>query len=166
MVRTVQKTVLVPQVQFIDVGSSRCELQPKFQRFSTRKSEVAFCPFLRAFFGLRPLGRRVLAFSRLFGEPSMTKSSSSSRAQGWRGRRESDSQFSDSLQRRCHVAIHGHQGTTTTTTLRGPPCRSGGAVYPACPPHMRRRMLWGQDSHLTPEAALPRAVRGKRPTWR
>ena len=32
--QTVQKTVLVPQVKFIDVGSSRCELQPKFQRFS------------------------------------------------------------------------------------------------------------------------------------
>ena len=54
----------------------------------------------------------------------MTKSSSSSRAQGWRGRRESDSQvfchvyswFSDSLQRRRHVAIHSHQEASETTT--------------------------------------------------
>ena len=48
VVQTVQKTELVPQLQFIDVGS--------------RSSESGFRPFLRAFFRLRPFGRRVRTF--------------------------------------------------------------------------------------------------------
>ena len=50
--QTVQKTVLVPQVQLSTWG-----LQPKFQRFFGAKSEGSSCPFSSAFIGLRPLGR-------------------------------------------------------------------------------------------------------------
>ena len=63
----------------------------------------------------------------IFWEPSTTKSSSLSRARGWRGRRESDSKVTCHQLvsvtafciDRCGVAIHTHQvvsQTTTTTT--------------------------------------------------
>ena len=80
MVQTVQKTVLVPQLQFIDVGSIRCDhAAPSSNSFPYAVLSGFFALFLMAFFGLRPF------FSGLFGEPSMAKSSSSPRAPGVAG---------------------------------------------------------------------------------
>ena len=54
-------------------------------------------------------------------QPSMTKSSSSSRAREWRGRRESDSQVSATLMRCIYYGVrrntcHKSRVRTTTTT--------------------------------------------------
>ena len=87
------ETVLVPPVQFIDKGSSRCELAAKVPAFFLAgTSELVFCPFQGRFSDSVHLDVESWLSADFFGEPSMTKSSSSSTAQGWRGRRESDSQ--------------------------------------------------------------------------
>ena len=55
-VQTVQKTLEAPQLQFIDEGSCRWNLQLQVPAVFSAKSEGQCSPFLRAFFGLRPFG--------------------------------------------------------------------------------------------------------------
>ena len=74
--QTVQKTVVMPQMQFIDKGSSRCEHASKFQQVSTRHFSDSVhldvgSRFSADFFGsprwLRVLSRRGLGVTRTPG---------------------------------------------------------------------------------------------------
>ena len=86
----------------------------------------------------------------IFWEPSTTKSSSLSRARGWRGRRESDSQVTCHQLvsvtafciDRCGVTIHTHQvvsQTTTTTTTTTTTAAAAATTTTTTPPVIVQR---------------------------
>ena len=65
IVQTMQKTV-VPQVQFIDVGSSRCEHAAKVPAVFSAKSEVQFLPFFKCVFRTPSIWTLSPGFQRTF----------------------------------------------------------------------------------------------------
>ena len=93
--QTMQKTVEIPQVLFL--GRRRCDhAATQFSGPQTSSSTAAFSPHFAAFFALL-LTELSPRCQRTFLKPSMANSCWSSRARGWRGRRESDCQAF------CHV---------------------------------------------------------------
>ena len=101
--QTMQKTVEIPQLLFFcrrrcehaATSSSRSRV-PQISSSTASMAVVGGCEGLvrriYGFFRTPPHGVESRVSSDFFFEPSMANSSWSSRARGWRGRRESDSQ--------------------------------------------------------------------------